>query len=546
MRRLVVLVYLVLVFAVAAAAQGDVAKLRVRAVLVDKDLNQKPVPRLVVVIRGLAPPAEPQSVKTGFDGQVEVALAPGSYQITTPEPVELQGKRYTWELDFTLERTGLQLDLSNDNAKVSEAPSAPAARPAEDLSSLFKRLQHSVVTVWSSTGRGTGFIVDDHGLVITNQHVVAKSDYFAVQFDDKHKVSARLLASDAEKDVAVLWANLAAASNLVVAPMIDKGAEAPVAVGERVFTIGNPLSQDKVLTTGVVSKIEDRIIISDININPGNSGGPLFNSAGHVVGITTYGEQANRGPGLSGIVRIEQALPLLTDARSKASGEAPPPTLLPVDPIDKIPVDMLRAVLAGGKLETALYFFAIGEFEVALYTPVLDYHFDREREKAVAKEREKRKKKSGAATDEKQEREPEYKPYLLIRARPKLRVKASSLFLPGPAKYRFKTDFQRMRLLCDGKEVTPIHPLRVEAIVDIEGSTVQAVDKTVVGLYRFTPDAISPSCSQMSLEVFSEAPDQPPLVKVLDPRTVARIWADFEPYRRSLPQAKPAEEKPNE
>jgi S1-C subfamily serine protease len=53
-----------------------------------------------------------------------------------------------------------------------------------------------------------------------------------------------------------------------------------------VFTISSPLSLEKIITTGIIRKVQERILISDININPGNSGGPLFNNAGQVVGLT--------------------------------------------------------------------------------------------------------------------------------------------------------------------------------------------------------------------------------------------------------------------
>ena len=77
-------------------------------------------------------------------------------------------------------------------------------RVTDELTTAFQRLQTSVVTVWSEYARGTGFIIDKSGLVLTNQHVIGPSEYIAVQFDNKRKVRARLLASDPEKDVAVL------------------------------------------------------------------------------------------------------------------------------------------------------------------------------------------------------------------------------------------------------------------------------------------------------------------------------------------------------
>ena len=141
---------------------------------------------------------------------------------------------------------------------------------------LYKHLQNCVLTVWSEFGSGTGFIIDPQGLVLTNQHVVGPSQYIAVQFDPNTKVSARLLAADPARDIAVLWVNLSAMPNAATAIIAkDDSTQPAVLEGERVFTIGSPLSQRKIITTGVASKVESRAIISDVNINPGNSGGPI-------------------------------------------------------------------------------------------------------------------------------------------------------------------------------------------------------------------------------------------------------------------------------
>src|SRR5205085_1191940 len=123
------------------------------------------------------------------------------------------------------------------------------------------------------------------------------------------------LASDSDKDVAVLWARKSALPGTTIAPLAKIDASELLAEeGEKVFTIGSPLNQRKVITTGIVSRVEERAIISDININHGNSGGPLFNSLGEVIGITTFLDTAENGPGISGIVRIEQANAVLQQA----------------------------------------------------------------------------------------------------------------------------------------------------------------------------------------------------------------------------------------
>jgi len=145
-------------------------------------------------------------------------------------------------------------------------------------------------------GARHGILRGREGLILTNQHVVGNSEYLAVQFDRTHKIVAKLIAADPQKDVALLSVNMAALPNASPAPLYRAGAgRTPVQEGERVFTIGSPLSLDKIITTGIVSKVDLHTIMSDININSGSSGGPLFNGAGQVIGLTTFGTHEKAG-----------------------------------------------------------------------------------------------------------------------------------------------------------------------------------------------------------------------------------------------------------
>lgn len=531
-------------------SQTESAKLKVRAVLIDKDLNQKPVPKLAFVIAPFEGPAgNTVAGKTGFDGNGELQLAPGRYHLSTPEPVEFQGKKYSWEVDVTVAVPESTIELSNDNAKVTGVAAPAPGRKVDELTTLFQKYQNAVVTVWSEIGSGTGFCVDKAGLIITNQHVVGPSDLISVQFDPKRKVSATVLAFDPEKDVAVLWANPTAFPEMITAPIAksETGKES-VIEGERVFTIGSPLSQRKILTSGMASKIEARAIISDININHGNSGGPLFNSVGEVVGITTFREA---GPGVAGIVRIEEALPILEQARKKM-GDAKPPSAryLPVEPTDTFPLDSLKETISAEKFNRHPYLFSEASFDVAMVTPVLKYRIEEAVQLAAAKEKGKRTKKHEAAIQNTfeplrdlrgwAEYAGEYKPVLLIQAEPQLRetfmsalgrgLAASGGGYGGPAHMKYKTDFYRMRLFCGGKEVEPIHPGKAATVVNAHNAFVSVTDATYVGIYSYPADALQPSCGEVALELYSEKEPDKPNRKVLDSKAVERIWADFQPY----------------
>jgi S1-C subfamily serine protease len=531
MRRSLFAAAFLLSSGLAVFAQTDSVKVKIQVILVDHDLNQKPVPHFQVTLQRVDKTgSEPMEWKTGLDGTAENSLAAGRYKIVSPKPIEFQGKRYAWNLEVLIRGAAQSIDLSNDNAKTEDL-AADTPHPADaassssasggDLTALFDRLKNSVVTVRAESRDGSGFLVDSSGLVVTNYHMVESSTYLAVQFDQKRKVAAKLLATNADKDVAVLWVNLAAFPEAIVAPMNPAGAASQIAVGQRVFTIGNPLGREKVLTTGVISKIEAAAITSDININPGNSGGPLFTLNGQVAGITTAGLRK-----LASIVPTAEVQPVIEQARRKMAGDSPPSAeLLPVEPTDYFPVDSLRAVLQQEKLDTKPYFFDAGQFQVGITTPVVSYYFRHEDEMAAARKAAKRSggdpsgaKPPASALEDAQD----VRPVIMIRVRPKFGV-----FF----KVRFKNGFQRMRLLCGGKELAPIDPGRgTFNLMDQRGRT---IDTTYQGVYEYQPDAVSPACGGMVLEIYSEKDPSTPITKPIEAATVDRVWADLEPYRKA-------------
>jgi hypothetical protein len=111
-----------------------------------------------------------------------------------------------------------------------------------------------------------------------------------------------------------------------------------------------------------------------------------------------------------------------------------------------------------------------------------------------------------------------------VRVRPKFGV-----FL----KVRFKNGFVRMRLLCGGKELTPILPGRAE--FDLYDQRERKVDTTFQGVYEYQADAVAPSCGNVVLEIFSEKDPNTPESKSVDAATVQRVWNDFDPFRQAHP-----------
>jgi serine protease Do len=160
---------------------------------------------------------------------------------------------------------------------------------------------------------GSGFIVDEKGYVLTNNHVIEKADKIHVTMADGREFAAKLIGSDPKTDVALLKIE----SNQADFPYVNLGDSDAIEVGDWVVAIGNPFGLGLSVAHGLVSAKErsigfgpyDDYIQSDALINPGNSGGPLFDLAGEVVGINAAINPKGQGIGFA--VPINQAKQLL-------------------------------------------------------------------------------------------------------------------------------------------------------------------------------------------------------------------------------------------
>jgi S1-C subfamily serine protease len=460
--------------------------------------------------------------------------------------ISFNGGQWAVQPDVEDSLNSASLSVPGANASSNDVATEPSAtrestivtRLTDDFTGTLKRLQSSVVTVWSEFGHGTGFIVDRSGLVLTNQHVVGPSVYIAVQSDSTHKIPATLVAASPEKDIAVLWTNLEALPGATVAPLT---APASAAIeGLRVLTIGSSLNQRKVMTTGVVRRVESRTIITNINLNPENSGGPLITSAGEVIGIVAFADTATVGRAFSGIIRIEEALPFIADSKALISQlPSPPALLLPVDPTDTLRVEALRQNAAADKFDSKAYSLGMGDFELVLITPTLKYRMQTD----AAREAEKTKTKSRPFENYRgwADYTAEYKPVLQVQVTPGTGDSLWSVVNRGlsksgvvaPVKQRLKADFYDMRLLCGEKEVQPIHPGKIAHLLNQNNFFTTLKDATYEGLYSYFADAISPACGQVRVEVYAAQNREKPTVKVLDKKVVERIAEEFAPYLKS-------------
>jgi S1-C subfamily serine protease len=212
----------------------------------------------------------------------------------------------------------------------SLAPAAPLTRTASDRSKgltvkqIYQRDQDGVVFIRSqitqrtstpfdpfpqeqkSTATGSGFVIDNDGHIVTNNHVVQGASKVEVSLGDDKFVPADVVGQDASTDLAVLKVNPSDIS-LHPLPLGDSG---QVSVGDPVVAIGNPFALDRTVTSGIVSALQrqiqapngfsiDNVIQTDAAINPGNSGGPLIDAGGRVIGINS--QIASQSGGSEGI-----------------------------------------------------------------------------------------------------------------------------------------------------------------------------------------------------------------------------------------------------
>jgi serine protease Do len=154
-------------------------------------------------------------------------------------------------------------------------------------------------------GTGSGFVFDERGHILTNNHVVESAEKITVTFHDGVDATATVVGTDPQSDVAVIKVD-----NTHYRPL-PRGSSAKLRVGELVMAVGSPFGLSETVTTGIISATErndvhindyESFIQTDAPINPGNSGGPLLDMNGRVVGVNSAivtGSRGNDGVGFA-------------------------------------------------------------------------------------------------------------------------------------------------------------------------------------------------------------------------------------------------------
>ena len=164
-----------------------------------------------------------------------------------------------------------------------------AIKRTELVQPVVKRTLPGVAEVATPRGKGTGFVIDSRGLLLTNRHVVGRFPEVDVKFNDGRTLRAKVIGKTADLDIALL--EIQNNQSKTKYPALPLCIKKTATVGEDIIVIGNPLGLQSTTTRGIISGVRNEdgstMLQIDAPVNPGNSGGPIVNYNGEVLGIVT-------------------------------------------------------------------------------------------------------------------------------------------------------------------------------------------------------------------------------------------------------------------
>jgi hypothetical protein len=293
-----------------------------------------------------------------------------------------------------------------------------------------------------------------------------------------------------------------------------------------------------------VSRVEARVVVSDLFLPAGSAGGPVFTAGGAVAGITSIEDETDdRRQRDARIVRIDDVCDAVTSAGELMKSASPPDGRhLPVDPLRPFPADALKAAADRRAGSLSPYQISSSDFDIAFITPVLTFGVQYHAEQARRRERDKQARTPAAEPEVARaltdfgnwsEYVADFPPVLLVRVTPRLvegfwtkvaRGAAQTQGVSLPPIKRFKSGFSRMQVFCGDAEVLPIHPFKLERRI----SDSEAIYE---GLYAFAEGAIGPECRSVRLVLYSEKEPEKGETRAVDSKVLEQISQDFTPYR---------------
>ena len=195
-----------------------------------------------------------------------------------------------------------------------------SSRAVVNISNIAVNYDFFYRAIPSESGSGTGFIIGESGIIVTNYHVVENASKLVVTLSNNSQWPGKLIGADPNNDLAIVRIQAPVDSY----DILEFSNSNDIVVGQKVLALGNPFGLRQTLTTGIISalgrtiaakngrKIEG-IIQTDAAINPGNSGGPLLDSEGKVIGINTAIIGSAGSVGIGFAVPSNTALRILPD-----------------------------------------------------------------------------------------------------------------------------------------------------------------------------------------------------------------------------------------
>ena len=195
-----------------------------------------------------------------------------------------------------------------------------SSRAVVNISNIAGNYDFFYRAIPAESGSGTGFIIGESGIIVTNYHVVENASKLVVTLSNNSQWPGKLIGADPNNDLAIVRIQAPVDSY----DILEFSNSNDIVVGQKVLALGNPFGLRQTLTTGIISalgrtiaakngrKIEG-IIQTDAAINPGNSGGPLLDSEGKVIGINTAIIGSAGSVGIGFAVPSNTALRILPD-----------------------------------------------------------------------------------------------------------------------------------------------------------------------------------------------------------------------------------------
>lgn len=531
---------------------------KIRAAIINPDLSVRALPLVDLWIIG--PRGDTTTVSTDLEGQVTGTFKAGVYRIESAKPVTVDSDKYTWAAYYPFAKDMRPIELTNKNASVEHVATAPAAEstavaakpqvakdsepPAKRVNveqELFEKYRTGLVTVFGRE-RGSGFLADSAGFVVTNAHLVKGAAEVRVQVDSTTKVYARIVAEDDAKDIAVLAIARKRCGACAVLPIAGDGA-AP-APGERVLALGSPLNRLGVLSLGLVSNADASGVVSDVSVGYLNTGGPLVNLDGNVIGLNSVARASGAGG-----ARVANSLPAADVAAALARArdslpalalKPPSDTLLPVVPADPFPADPIRAVSALPTLELRPYRAEFGPFRVLIMTPQVAAWRNTQAQKALAdrKQRDPRKAASWTRIDPIQGWRDwdtyvgDRRAVVIVNVTPE---QTGFPFYDADKIMGIGSGLVKdMKLYRDGVEIVPTEKWIVPAVLNVDEYRAAGKNVPMQGIYvyrieDFAPRAVG-TVADYKLTIVDAANATRPYTAPIMGATVEQLWRDFAPY----------------